>query len=492
MGRSVLENRRVLDGLAVTLGGTDLATYRRTLRHELTGGDGGPVVATGHQPEFIHPGVWAKHVVAQRLASALGGRVLNLIVDSDVPKDATLRVPSLEEGELSVRTIRFVDVPAGTSYEDFPRLDRRAVRRLGLEVADAMGDRFGASLMPNFLDGFDRSPEPGDWVDQMVYARRLVEEPFGVRMIEHRVSRVWFGPLLGEMICNAHRFAACYNAALADYRRACRIRGVQRPIPDLVVDGPRCEVAAWVLAAGGTRRRLYVERVADTVRLFAGTREIGGWRADRLDCWGRVQECLRGLGEYRFRPRALTLTLWARLCLCDLFLHGIGGAKYDRITDRLIECYFGIRPPAMACVSATLLLDLPGRWVTDETVREVETRLRSLRCNPQRHLRCDGELAELAAVRAAAVDESRRLRAESRFNRPARRGAFETIREVSGRMLDRRPDVASAYRLDAERIRREFRTARIARRRDYFFALFRRADLADLVGQLPPAEAFGV
>jgi hypothetical protein len=418
--------------------------------------------------------------------------VLNLVVDSDVPKDAALRIPSFADRELSVRAIRFADVPAGSSYEDFPRLDRHAVRRLGREVAEAMGARFDASLMPRFLEGLERSAEPGDWVDQMVFARRLVEEPFGVRMIEHRVSRVWFGPLLGDMICNAHRFAACYNAALAGYRRTHRIRGVQQPIPDLAIDGPRCEVAAWILPLGGTRQRLYVERVADSVRLLAGAREIGGWRADRLDCWGRVQECLRGLGEYRFRPRALTLTLWARLCLCDLFIHGIGGAKYDRITDRLIECYFGIRPPAMACVSATLLLNLPHCGTTAETLREAETRLRSLRYNPQRHVKCEGELMELASVRAAAVHESRRLRVERRFDRPARRRVFETIRDVSGRMLDRRPDVAAAYRLDAERIRREFRAAHIARRRDYFFALFRPADLAALVDRLPLAEAFGV
>ena len=37
------------------------------------------------------------------------------------------------------------------------------------------------------------------------------------------------------------------------------------------------------------------------------------------------------------RPRALTLTLFARLCVADFFIHGIGGGKYDEVTDRIIR-----------------------------------------------------------------------------------------------------------------------------------------------------------
>ena len=36
----------------------------------------------------------------------------------------------------------------------------------------------------------------------------------------------------------------------------------------------------------------------------------------------------------KLRTRALTTTLFARLVLSDMFLHGIGGAKYDQVTDR--------------------------------------------------------------------------------------------------------------------------------------------------------------
>jgi len=58
-------------------------------------------------------------------------------------------------------------------------------------------------------------------------------------------------------------------------------------------------------------------------------------------------------------PRALTLTLFARLILGDFFIHGIGGGKYDEVTDQIIRDYFGIDPPAFQVVSGTLHLPFP-------------------------------------------------------------------------------------------------------------------------------------
>jgi hypothetical protein len=279
---------------------------------------------------------------------------------------------------------------------------------------------------------------------------------------------------------------------LSQYRRLYRIRSSQRPIPDLAVHGPRCEVAAWVQPDGGPRQRLYVERMADRVWLFADQEEIAEWPADHLNCWTRMQDGLRELTGYRFRPRALTLTLWARLFLCDLFIHGIGGAKYDRITDQLIRCYFGVDPPAMACVSATMLLDLPHQGVRADDVRDRERQLRSLRFNPQRHLEATGAVAELASTRAAAVAESLRLRAEDRRNRSARKQAFEAIRSVSSAMLASRPEVVDAYEADLGQARRHFHDSEIASRRDYFFGLFDRHTLRDLLDRLPDPAAFRV
>ena len=47
------------------------------------GSPDGLIVATGHQPEIYHPGVWIKDFLLQRLADETGASALDIVVDSD-------------------------------------------------------------------------------------------------------------------------------------------------------------------------------------------------------------------------------------------------------------------------------------------------------------------------------------------------------------------------------------------------------------------------
>src|SRR5690606_15156958 len=59
------------------------------------------------------------------------------------------------------------------------------------------------------------------------------------------------------------------------------------------------------------------------------------------------------------RPKAVPLTMFMRLFASDLFVHGVGGGRYDHITDGVIRGWFGVEPPRYAVVSASLPLELP-------------------------------------------------------------------------------------------------------------------------------------
>ncbi len=50
----------------------------------------------------------------------------------------------------------------------------------------------------------------------------------------------------------------------------------------------------------------------------------------------------------KLRTKALITTLVARVLLGDLFMHGIGGAKYDAVTDLICEAFFW-SPRAALC-----------------------------------------------------------------------------------------------------------------------------------------------
>ena len=85
-----------------------------------------------------------------------------------------------------------------------------------------------------------------------------------------------------------------------------------------------------------------------------------GCRCGRIATAGRPWKNCRNCrtAGVKIRSRALITTLWARLVLGDLFLHGIGGAKYDQVTDLLIERFFGLPAPGIMVMSATLHLPI--------------------------------------------------------------------------------------------------------------------------------------
>ena len=62
----------------------------------------------------------------------------------------------------------------------------------------------------------------------------------------------------------------------------------------------------------------------------------------------------------KIRGRALVTTLFARMFLADLFIHGIGGAKYDQLTDQMIGRFLGCDAPEFMILTATMRLPSPA------------------------------------------------------------------------------------------------------------------------------------
>ena len=57
------------------------------------------------------------------------------------------------------------------------------------------------------------------------------------------------------------------------------------------------------------------------------------WKLDRASM--SRSPLLEGDAAELVAPRALTLTAIARLALCDVFIHGTGGGRYDRLVSLL-------------------------------------------------------------------------------------------------------------------------------------------------------------
>ena len=181
----------------------------------------------------------------------------------------------------------------------------------------------------------------------------------------------------------------------------------------------------------------------------------------------------------RLRTRALTTTLFARYLLGDLFVHGIGGAKYDELGDELARGFFGIEPPRFLTLSLTQWLGLPGDPASPSQLRDVERTIRDLEFNPDRHL------AEPRPAEARAAVEAKWVAIEGEVvTRTQRKARLRTIRQAN---RDLAPMVAGERQSlvgQLSGIKAGIKRNAVARSREYAFPLHNGADLQQAMKQV--------
>lgn len=353
--------------------------YTRAIGVDAGGSNDGPVIMTGHQPELFGPGVWAKHFLVQRVAREVGGVGLEVVVDTDVAESISLRTPCLREGvavcdSLLVRGDGGAYVQTGVPDE----ASRSSFRASGLASLGSLPAPSLARHFTSYCEALDEAAVAShDLGTLMTAARRRYERPAGTDYLDVLASEQVRMPsylrFVATLLLDAGRFRESFNRALARYRALTGARSAAQPFPDLAIADGRVEVPFWLLADG---RRVPVF-VDESGGLYAGDALVAllGTSVDS------VAGALEDTGSL-LAPRAITLTLFERLFVADLFVHGTGGGRYDRVTDDVMREYFGIEPPAFAVASMTLLLPLGACIVTDEDVSAAERRLKRFEHNP--------------------------------------------------------------------------------------------------------------
>ena len=450
-----------------------------------------PIILSGHQPRPFHSGVWIKNFLAGELASAVGGVALNLNVDNDEAHVQVFRLPTRDltckMGGDEVRTVEIEFAPhaRGVPFEEQPAgaLRPETVHEvLALAASPAIGDAFRA-CWERLIEAV---PEAASLGEAFVVARRRLEERLGLANLELAVSAFSdtsaFRLFVAAMLRRREDFFAAYNDSLHEFRRVCRERSPAQPVPDLASDGPRMELPYWVWRAGGAgdvrRRRLWVEPTSGGGLALAAEDEPVGrlGPADLADPAAGAERLadLRRSG-WKIRPRAISMTLFVRLAVGDVFIHGVGGALYDQITDAIIERLFGVRPPEIILASATVHLPLETFPATPADLEAAQRAVRDWRCNPDRLLPED---VRRGAEAKALIEEKKRLIATRGATRDERRRIWQRIREINGRLLALAPEQPDAAQRELDRIRREVRYNTVLTSREVPFCLYPAEDLA--------------
>ena len=347
------------------------------------------IIACGHQPGFHHPGVWMKNHVVYRLAADLDGTGMNLAIDTDAPGSIDFRVPFVLDGKARIEHFRCLPIKSAIALEEQPVNGSACVAALADNVLPLLPDGLCRRHTGRYLHFLNQAALSGSAVTYVfTFARRHMEEEAGIHNLEVPYSGACgidaFYLLMLEIIRRGGEFAAIYNNCLAEYRRKFKVRGKANPLPDLRIDGDTIELPLWIWRAGERRRQMVIRRTGGAVQVLLDGKVVGEFSpvqladaADGIDTFRRLASA-----GIRVRSKALVTTMYIRLFLCDLFVHGIGGGNYDLITDDIIWAFFGIRPPAYAVATANVSLPVGRFPVSAEDVRRLKHEANRMRQAP--------------------------------------------------------------------------------------------------------------
>jgi len=351
--------------------------------------DSDSIVMSGHQPTLFHPGVWFKNFALDAAAkSAEPDEVtaINLVVDNDLCDDVSVLCPQKENETARLLRVPFDAAEVAMPFEMRQVKDSEVFDSFGSRLSNAIKDVVASPLIDSLWPEVQAVAKQFSLPASIAAGRHRLEQKHGLNTLELPVSVMSksesFAMFVDRLATSAKCFVEVHNKALQEYRKVNRIRSRSHPVPELKNDGQFCEIPFWIWTSDDrNRRRLFVSTSGGMIELT----DRAGWSKafERTGFAASFQELNQLDSNVYIRPRALATTMFSRLFASDLFLHGIGGAKYDQLNDEIIRKFFEVAPPQFMTMTATMKLPIDFVAVTEKQITEMEVQLRRMRFHPE-------------------------------------------------------------------------------------------------------------
>ncbi|MCS5641830.1 MAG: hypothetical protein NZ807_01045 [Dehalococcoidia bacterium] len=350
------------------------------------------IALTGHQPTLFHPGVWFKSFCLAAITRQVQALGIHLIMDQDLATPSTVQCPSGTPALPALENIEFDIHAPDIVIEDYRLQDNRLFESFPDRMKTKLGGWIDHSVLYSFWSLAVEAET--DLVGlKFAQARHQLEKQMGLDHLDVPWSHICctssFARFAFHLMQHAERFRKIYNEAVVEYRQVHQLRSQSHPVPELKQLGNRFELPLWIWSsASPQRQRMYCTVTEKQIRI-----------SDHLESFDRVLEldqgpdaCVQQIQHWlaeglRIRSRALITTMYSRLLLGDLFIHGIGGGKYDQVTDLIIQRFFGSLPPDVSIATATLQLPIPAPDDPSDKIDTIKTDLRNIQFSPEKYIR---------------------------------------------------------------------------------------------------------
>lgn len=466
------------------------------------------LVLGGHQPELFHPGVWFKNFLLSEIGTRTNSIGMQVIVDHDVAKSDTLRVPSCMKSKVGgCEAFALRSIPLPIREESQPRMPWHAT--LTAQLDPAAWDKAIANINKSMsLCGLEQPlllsrkkmlaqciANTQNIGDAFSYFRHLIEMENGVRNLEvpigHLCADSAFGHFVHHCVRDADALWSSYNGCRNAYRLRHKIRNQAQPVLELLRQGDWYELPFWIYQGRQVtveRKRLWVCNRNNQLHLsdhFDSARATVAvtlpWlEQDLPNVWQAIRQ-----NGICIRPRALMTTLYLRCFVADLFVHGIGGGTYDELTDDIMRDWIGLEPPVYMTSSASLHMPFSSdddlhQLDPSSSLALVQRELQLMRSVPERFLEPSTEShRSLMASHASQIAAIPKRGDKLKWHRET-----ASVKQQIEASIEPRKQAAL---LKLATIERTLQQNKIRKSREYSFVLFEEADVVGRLARLAKA-----
>jgi hypothetical protein len=443
------------------------------------------IIQTGHPPILAHPGVLIKNSLANIIARKIKGIGINMVVDNDTSHNNWLNIPNINGLDSSMEKIELIPNLQGLALEEARYTDLTQLITLKKNVLRILSNPDMKDTFINFIDmEIKLFKEIQRLSDLFTTARHAYLQRFSISNLEIPVSLICetesFLNFFLHITKDIRNFARIYNAKLEEYRKLRKISSKANPLPDLKEKGSVIELPFWIWKENEPRKQLFASIATDKQANLMYENCI----VTSLDFYGNENqpENLKKLKNListgiKIRPKAIVNTMYSRMFFSDLFIHGVGGAKYDLITDEIIRAFFGIEPPGYAIITATLHLPYKSLNVSSEDVRRLKHVIKDMNYNPERY--ASGKIMEDAEMKSM-VKEKKKLINTEMHNSEERRRTFNRLKQINSLMKEKIGPLVQMKEKETEDIEKKLRYNFIVMNREYPFCIYPESMLREL------------
>lgn len=418
------------------------ATARR-FREQL-GLSAGRVVMSGHQAEIWHAGILTKVLALGHAARVSGAQAAWVVVDQDANEPGIIRYPSAGNGlvaaewRISASDARKTDVPvAARPAFSVKELEPRWGDKPAATGAVACG--LGA-----IRDAFLNAADAPDLAEQVIRTTRNLLGAEVAPAAWPRATSIAKADIFAEIVDAMKRdpgvCIAAYNAAVS------RHPGVgMAPL-----NAARGELPLWRIRPGAARGRV-------------------------------LASTLGSIPSVELAPRALLMTGLLRHAGCDLFIHGLGGGKYDVIAEEWLGEWRSWKLAPAVVATGTLLARLSDSPPpSPESLARARWALHHAKHTPQTlgdswsQRRKEELVEEIRGLRERGADSYR---------------AFSSLQELLSRVRMEHQDALAGLAREVTGLEARAKESKVALDRTWAFPLHEPASIEALKSSV--AAAFG-